>query len=250
MAIQLHYPALAAPFDSALRDAVADLLIEYDPVGIVAAGSVLRGAGGSTSDLDLYVIQHAPFRQRLQRRYAGVPCEIFVNPPDQVRRYFEAEHSHARPITAHMLATGYVVLDADPIVQTLRNEAANWLAMMPAADEERLRWLRYLLVDQADNIRDAAVADPTLARLLLGELLPNLATYCFLAAGRHVPRHKDVLAELARLDGPAAVAMRAIVDATDLGVALALTEALMQRVVGSTTFFTWDSKPEATTSVD
>jgi predicted nucleotidyltransferase len=245
VAVQLHYPALAAPFDSALHDAVADILAQFDPVGIVAAGSVLRGAGAPTSDIDLYVIQQAPFRQRLQRRYAGVPCEIFVNPPEMVRRYFEDEHCHGRPITAHMLATGYVVLDRDPVVQTLRNEAEDWLATAPTLGEERLRWLRYLLVDQADNIRDVAATDPTLARLLLGELLPQLATYIFLAAGRHVPRHKDLLADMARLDEAAAVSMRAIVDAPNLSAALLLTVSLMLRILGSTTFFAWDSTPEA-----
>ena len=248
--MQLQYPVLAAPFDSALHDAVADVLAQYDPVGIVAAGSVVRGAGGPSSDIDLYVIHWAPFRQRLQRRYAGVPCEIFVNPPAMVRSYFEEEHFHARPITAHMLATGYVVLDRDPVVQSLRNEAANWLAMPPDPGEERLRWLRYLLVDQADNIQDAAATDPALARLLLGELLPQLATYIFLAAGCHVPRHKDILTGLARLDAAAEVDLRAIISASDIGAALVLTEALMQRVLGVTTFFTWDSTPEQEKLID
>ena len=244
--MQLHYPALTAPFDRALHDAVADVLAQYDPVGIIAAGSVIRGVGGPSSDIDLYVIHWAPFRQRLQRRYAGVPCEIFVNPPAMVRRYFEEEHDHGRPITAHMLATGSVVLDRDPVVQTLRNEAANWLAVLPAPGEDRLRWLRYLLVDQADNVRDVAAADPTLARLLIGEMLPQLATYMFLAAGRHVPRHKEILAGLARLDAAAAAEIRMIVEAAEISTALALMEALMQRAVGTATFFTWDSTPEAT----
>ena len=116
--------------------------------------------------------------------------------------------------------------------------------------EERLRWLRYLLVDQADNIRDVATVDPTLARLLLGELLPQLATYIFLAAGCHLPRRKELLAGLSRLDAAAAVELRAIVEAADLGAALPLLEAFMQRSMGATTFFTWDSTPEATKLVD
>lgn len=248
--MQLHYPALAAPFDSALQAAVADVLAQYDPVGIIAAGSVIRGVGSPSSDIDLYVIHLARFRQRLQRRYAGVPCEIFVNPPDQVRRYFEDEHFHGRPITAHLLATGTVLLDQDPIVQNLRNEAAKWLATAPTPGDERLRWLRYLLVDQADNVRDMAAVDPALARLLLGEMLPQLATYCFLAAGHHLPRRKDVLTGLAQLDAAAAAEMRAIVNAADLGAALVVTEALMQRVMGVTTFFTWDSAPEEVKLVD
>ncbi|MFO7631557.1 MAG: nucleotidyltransferase domain-containing protein, partial [Caldilinea sp.] len=138
----LTWPRLDAPFDEALRSAATDVLAHYDPIAIIAAGSILRGQGGPTSDIDLYVLHHAPFRQRLQRRYNGVPFEIFINPPQQVRRYFEEEHAAARPITAHILTTGAVVLDCDPIVRTLREEAAVWLAKPPAPAADSLRWWR------------------------------------------------------------------------------------------------------------
>lgn len=242
--MQFQFPALAAPFATALADAVTAIQDQYDPVGMIAAGSVTRGAGGASSDIDLYVIHLAPFRQRLQRRYAGVPCEIFVNTPAMVRRYFEEEHARSQPITAHMFATGHVVLDRDPVVAVLRREAAAWLAQHPTPTEDQLRWLRYLMVDHADNMRDVAAADPALARLLLGELLPRLAAYCFLAAGRFVPRAKDTLTGLATVDADAAAALRQIVSTADLETALALTDRLMQRVLGVTTFFTWDSTPE------
>ena len=53
-----------------------------------------------------------------------------------------------------------------------------------------------------------------------------------------------------QLDAAAAAEMRAIVNAADLGAALVVTEALMQRVMGVTTFFTWDSAPEEVKLVD
>ena len=107
-ALPLTWPSLAAPYDAALRQAVTDLLAwqdpagqhTLDPVGIFAAGSILRGQGGPTSDIDLYVIHPAPFRMRLQRRYEGVPFEIFVNPPHQVRRYFAEERARCEALRA------------------------------------------------------------------------------------------------------------------------------------------------------
>lgn len=178
VAMQLHYPALAAPFDSALQAAVADVLAQYDPVGIIAAGSVIHAASvvraaTSTSMSSIWRAFANGCSDGTQECRAR-SCQ----PADQVRRYFEDEHFHGRPITAHLLATGTVLLDQDPIVQNLRNEAAKWLATAPTPGDERLRWLRYLLVDQADNVRDVAAVNPALARLLLGEMLPQLATYC------------------------------------------------------------------------
>ena len=83
-----------------------------------------------------------------------MPFEIFINAPQQVRRYFEEEHAAARPISAHILSMGFVVLDHDPAVQELRAEAAEWLPMPPAPGDDALRWRRYAIADELDNASD------------------------------------------------------------------------------------------------
>lgn len=239
--MNLSFPLLAEPYASALRAAVADLLATYDPLAIVAAGSVLRGQGGPTSDLDLYVLHVAPFRQRLQRRYAGVPFEIFINPPEQVRRYFAEEHAAARPVTAHILATGVVVLDRDPILQTLRTEAATWLDTPPAPGDDALRWRRYLIADELDNARDVVETDAACAALILHSAVSRLVEYAFLARGQNLPRQKATLATLAALDPEAGATVRAFYAAADAGARLALATQLAEHLTGAVTFFTWDS---------
>src|SRR5687768_5331681 len=99
---------LDARTDAALREAVSWVAGRYESLGIFACGSLLRGEGGPTSDLDLYVIHGQPWRQRVQRRFAGVPAEIFVNSPTSARGYLAEEARGGRPLTAHMLATGHV----------------------------------------------------------------------------------------------------------------------------------------------
>src|SRR5262252_3559240 len=106
-----RWPELGEPYADALRQAVAFVLVETDPVGIVATGTVIRGEAHPASDIDLYVLHDAPYRRRVQRFFAGVPTEIFINPAQAVRSYFRDEHRTGRRITAHMLATGFVVLD-------------------------------------------------------------------------------------------------------------------------------------------
>lgn len=237
----LRYPPLAAPYDAALRMAVAAVLDAYAPFGIIAAGSVLRGQGGPSSDIDLYVLHAAPFRQRLQRRYAGVPFEIFINAPQQVRRYFEDEHAAARPITAHILTTGFVMLAADPAVQALRGEAAEWLAKAPAPGDDALLWRRYAIADELDNAGDVLAADPACASLILHDAVSRLVEYAFIARGRHLPRQKELLAALDALDGEAGMRARAFYAAASAADQLRRALALAEHVTGATTFFTWDS---------
>ncbi len=103
--LDLKWPELAEPYASALRDAVAFVLDRVDPVGIVACGSVIRGTPSPNSDLDIYVIHAAAWRQRIQRRFGTVPAEIFINPPSAIRGYFESERqagpTHHRPHAEH-----------------------------------------------------------------------------------------------------------------------------------------------------
>src|SRR5262245_14981351 len=100
----------------------------YAPLGIVVAGSIVRGEAGPTSDLDVFVIHDQPWRLRDQRWFEGIPAELFVNPPGQVRRYFRNEHGDGRPCTAHMFATGVALPPVAPIVEALVAEAHDWLA--------------------------------------------------------------------------------------------------------------------------
>jgi predicted nucleotidyltransferase len=49
------WPELSEKYDLALRSAVEFILENYSPVGIVAAGTIIRGAPDKSSDLDIYV---------------------------------------------------------------------------------------------------------------------------------------------------------------------------------------------------
>lgn len=238
------WPGLPERYAFALRLAVSDIEAHYHPIGIFATGSLLRGEGGPTSDIDLFVIQREPFRQRLQRRYDDVPFEIFINPPPQVRRYFEDEHRSARPITAHMLATGFIVLDLDPVVQTLRNEAAQWLATPPNPSTDTLRWRRYLIGDMLDNARDVVDNDAATADLFLHRALDATLEYRFLVANRLLPRPKDALRELHRLDPQSGQLMRAALAAPAIPDKLERVAALVAQVAGVTGYFEWDSAQE------
>ena len=131
MMLESDFTALSTAQRAALHEAMIYVQQRYDPLGIIAGGSIIRGNGGPTSDFDIYVIHDKPYRQRIQKRFSGVPAEIFVNNAASVRSYFPSECKAGRPITAHILATGVPLLKRDEVVDQLIGEAHEWLKKRP-----------------------------------------------------------------------------------------------------------------------
>lgn len=255
------WPPLPAPYAAALRGAVAATLARFDPadggtgavLGVVATGTVVRAALGAgppphaASDLDVYVIHGAPFRQRVQAWHAGVPCETFVNPPWAVRRYFADEHAEARPVTAHMLASGHVVLARGPVLAELRAEAAAWLARpnVPApAEVTALRYASATLLEDATDLLDAAPPATAAGLLLLGRAVDAMLELRCRTAYGTVPRGKDLLARAADADPALGAAARVVFSAAPLAERRAAAERCADLALGARGFFAWDSGPD------
>lgn len=241
MTHDLTFPPLAEPYHTALRAAAAYIVERFDPLGLIASGTIIRGNPGPSSDLDLYVIHAPPWRQRLQRWFEGVPAEIFINPPPMIRRYFDEERAEMRPITAHMIGTGFVILDRDPVIETLRAEAREQLATPPIPSAGQLRWRRYLIASQYEDARDVATSDPPAARMILAQAVHGMLQYAFRQSNRFVPREKDLLRFL---DEPLAGLAQQFFGAADLDTALALAGQIADRTIQAHGFFEWESEPE------
>jgi predicted nucleotidyltransferase len=209
---------------------------------VVATGTIVRGNPSPASDLDLYVIHRDPRRQRLQRRFRGVPAEIFVNPPERVEAYFAEERAEGRPITAHMLATGFVVHRADGVLDDLRARAAEELASPPRLDAQALRVRGYHAASLFEDALDVLETEPEAAQILLGQAVQLALQQRFWAAGRWQPRAKDLLSALAELDPAQAAAARAFVRAADPAERARLAEQIVVQAVGATGFFEWESE--------
>ncbi len=242
---EIQFPQLSEPYNTALREAVAYILARFDVSGLVAAGSILRGAPDASSDLDLYVIHRGPFRQRLQKFFHGVPAEIFVNPPEQVERYFAEEQASGRPITAHMLANGTPLIENGPELGRLRHLAAGLLQNAPAYTVDSLLYERYLCATLYEDAVDIAQRDPVTSDLLLAQSVTAMLPYRFKQAGLFVPRWKDLLAQLDELDPDSADLAKQFFAAGTHDERLSLASQLAQRIAGAEGFFEWESDPEA-----
>jgi len=238
----MTWPELPPPYDAALREAVDFVLARFEVWGVVAAGSILAGDADPRSDLDIYVIHARPQRRRIQRRFAGVAAEIFVNPPHQVRRYFDEEVT--RPCTAHMLANGVAVVNRHPVVDELIAEARRRLATPPNLNETQLTLRRYLAADALENAQDVVDRDPANADLFLHETVRAMLEYVFLAANRPLPRFKRFLAALDKFDPDLGDLARQYYSAADTATRLALATQIATRTIGETGFFEWESPIE------
>jgi hypothetical protein len=231
------------PFDQAIVELEHYVRATWQPLGILASGSIVRGEAGPTSDFDVFVVHDQPWRLRDQRRFAGVPAELFVNPAARIRQYFASEHADGKPSSAHMFATGEVLGPPHPVLDELIREARDWLVRPLELTAAQLTPRRYGAIDLLDDARDVVASDPAAAHLLLASAVSEVIAYAFLARGKFRPRRKRAVAALAELDPVAGQLVRQW--ATQSGPAeLATVAELARHVLGVDGFFAWTSEPE------
>jgi hypothetical protein len=241
--MDLHFPSLREPYGSALKQAVDYIIDRYDPMGIIVSGSVLRGEGDATSDLDLYVIHEQPWRQRVQRYFNGVPAEIFVNPAQTIRGYFVEERREGRFITAHMLATGVVVLNRGEVVDALRVEAKEALGQLPDLSAQALTMARYMAATALEDAFDIRHKDSTNAAFILEHAMFLMVQYIFVAANRPLPRFKRILDGLKTVDPMLAELAQRFYATSDSNIRFEVAASFAQRGLGTMGFFEWETEP-------
>lgn len=239
------WPELPAPYDLALRQAVQFIFKHVPDVrGILVSGTIMRGQPSPSSDLDIYVIREKSQRQRVQRWFNGVPAEIFINPEHQVYSYLDGEKQAARPITAHMLHTGFVVFSRDDSLAQLRQHAAAVLEQAPNPSEQRLTMARYMAATRYEDATDLAKSNPETANMILGQAVYGMLHYAFLKANRYIPKDKDLLSELVNLDAEVARLAHRFYGEASIEEHFTLARALAERTIETQGFFAWESISE------
>ena len=245
-----RWPPLNDPYDRALREAVGDILTWIpDLLGIIASGTIIRGTPHPSSDLDLYVLRRAHRRQRIQRWYHGVPAEIFINPVPKVKAYIEAEGKEGRPITAHMVATGFVVLKLGPEVDALIEDAKRALARPFDPPAERLTQVRYGAATRYEDATDIAAERPETALMIMDLAVRDMVHYTFIRACRRLPRDKNLLTALADLSPALATRVRRYYRACSTEERLEVAQQIADETIETHGFFEWAS-PEEDVAVD
>ena len=123
---------------------------------IFLAGSVMRGEGTPSSDLDLVVVYESlPLAYRASFMHRGWPVETFVHDAETLNYYLqEADPQTGFPSMANMVLEGREIPEPSEFSQALKRVAAAVLAAGPPAwSVEDLRRMRYTLTDGVDDLR-------------------------------------------------------------------------------------------------
>lgn len=228
----------------ALQQALAWITTQFEPLGIVASGSIVRGNSHPTSDFDLYVVHEKDFRQRVQKRFNGVPCEIFVNNPAQVRGYFASELRQNRPVTAHLLATGQLVFGSDnPQLLSLLGEARHYVTLASPLTAEQATFRKYGLATLVEDAADMLTIDEATSVYVLNQAIAQLVELVFATHQHPLPRIKERLASLSHLDAAVGLGVQQYYQLADARQKYELAKTLVLRVAGATEFFEWSSTP-------
>lgn len=241
---QCRWPELQSPYGQALRDAATFILTNFDVSGIIASGSIIRGNPHRNSDFDIYAIHAKQERQRIQKFFQGVPTEIFLNPPSMIYRYFADETGEGRPSTAHILAMGFVILDRDPSIEVMRQQAAEILAQGAKPTEIQLKFLRYGAADRFENALDVADSDASTANMILNGAVYDMLHYHFLKQNRFIPRDKDLLKALDEQNPNLGQLSREFYRTANLTQRLQVAQQIADLTIETQGFFEWESQRE------
>lgn len=239
--VNATWPPLAPAYDRALRAAVAYVVQSFEPLAIIAAGSIVRGEPDRASDFDICVVHAAPYKQRLQRWFGGVPAEIFVNPPAAIREYFASEHHSGRPCMAHMFATGFPVLGCE-LLQTLRREADEWLGKRSPLNEQQDISGRYAAAGLLEDAEDIRERDPANCNALLGEAVLAMLNHYLRMRNGVLPARKRLLCEVERADAALSRQAHDFFATSDLKLRIELARSIADACVGARGFFEWESE--------
>ncbi len=229
----------------ALDGAISFIDARYQPIGVIASGSIIRGKSHPLSDLDMVVAHRPAWRQRHQRWENGIVVEIFVNPVAQIERTYREEVESGRPVMLHMIATGIIVVDTAGTMRTLQDEATQMLAAGPRVPAETLTAMCYSIATEFEDAVDILEEDEERAGAMATTCLVQAVRARFLQEGRWLPREKELLTALDALDPELGASCRGALRA-ETRARLGIVKPIVERIAGSSCFFAWEGAPQVT----
>jgi len=230
---------------AALDQALTWINSNYTTTGIIVSGSIIRGNPDKNSDFDIYVIHDSLFRQRIQKLFNGVPCEIFVNNIAQVYKYFENELANNRPVSANIIATGQLCKGNDnQDILTLIEDAKKYALLSTPLTEEQLTFRKYGIINQFEDATDIHATDKITTLYILDKVVIDIIEFIFYSKQRPLPRLKDRIKTISELDTATGQLITKYYTETAVEQRYELTKQMVLGLTGITGFFEWNSTPE------
>lgn len=166
----------------------------------IVAGSILRGEGTASSDIDLVVLHETlPAAWRESFHSHGFPVEAFVHDAETLNWFADQDVAGGRPVLLDMLAGGVAVGRGLARAEALQAAARRRLGMgPPPLTPEQRDALRYQITDLIDDLRDPRPAAER--RTIAAELMTPLADLMLRGRGHWSGRGKWLPRLVSRLD--------------------------------------------------
>ena len=161
---------------------------------LFCGGSVVRGEGFSSSDLDVVVIfDHVANAWRESFHFEGWPVEVFAHDAETLAYFAAQDCRNGRPSLAHMISEGLVIPAETPSSRAIQAWARSVVARRPDAPASvSLAEDRYCLTDLLDDFRDDR--SPAELRAVACSLYPLMCNFVlktrghWLGSGKTLPR--------------------------------------------------------------
>ena len=199
---------------------------------IFLAGSLVRGGGTATSDLDLVVVfERLPSAYRESFQFRQWPVEAFVHDPETLRYFFlRVDRSSGVPSLPSMVAEGIEVPTVTALSKSLKDLANSVLAAGPpdwsTGEVDRSR---YTITTLVDDLRAPRSAEESIASG--AELYGVLANHYLRSRDLWSGKSKTIPRRLIEVDAEFAhrfvFAFRALFEARETAAVIELAEAVL-----------------------
>lgn len=230
---------------TALEEAKKWIEQNYKTIGIIASGSIVRGNPNKKSDFDIYVIHEESFRQRVQKYFNRVPCEIFINSIEQTMTSFLKERNDNRPVTAHMLATGVILKgDENEKIKYILTEAKEYQNKSKEFKELDLTMFKYVISNLLEDANDIAEEDTDTCNYILGKVTDKIIDYWFFKKQKPLPRIKERFNIIKNEDNELYESLSNSLKQGELETKLKLLNEIVEKEIGVKGFFEWQTEKQ------
>jgi predicted nucleotidyltransferase len=199
---------------------------------IFLAGSIVRGEGTSTSDLDLVVIyRNLPHARRESFRFGKWPVEAFIHDPETLNHFFlEVDRPSGVPSLPTMICEGIEIPRGSDFSQSIRGLAEAVLSKGPPLwAQPETDSSRYAITNLADDLREPRSRAEQVATATA--LFGVLANHYLRSRGMWSAKDKSIPRVLHKANRPLAehfdAAFGRLFQHGDSGAVLALVEEIL-----------------------
>ncbi len=159
---------------------------------LFCGGSVVRGEGFPSSDLDIVVVfGHVANAWRESFHFDGWPVEVFAHDAETLAYFVAQDCKRGRPSLAHMISDGLVVPAESPVSTAIQVWARSVVAARPEVPASgSLDEARYWLTDLLDDFRDDRA--PAELRSVACSLYPLLCNFVLKTRGHWLGSAKSL----------------------------------------------------------